>query len=101
LIRQLENGKFEMVEEYDFNSVNSQGAMSKYNNPTGSGTTDVITIEMVQKALGDRYVAERDAMEIKYPITDPKADYADGAAYDKFIDEQMIAIAKNIGVIAQ
>jgi hypothetical protein len=90
-----------MVEEVDLNNpVNSKGPMSKYNNPTG-GTTDVITIEMVQKALGDRYVAERDAMEIKYPITDPKADYADGAAYDKFIDEQMIAIAKNIGVIAQ
>ena len=101
LLRKREDNTYEMVEEVDLNNpVNSKGPMSKYNNPTG-GTTDVITIEMVQKALGDRYVAERDAMEIKYPITDPKADYADGAAYDKFIDEQLISLAQDIGVIAQ
>ena len=58
-----------------------------------------VTIETIKEKLGDRYVAERDAMEIKYPITDPKADYADAAAYEKFIDEQMVLIAKDIGIV--
>jgi hypothetical protein len=99
LIRQLPNGEFEEVEEVPLNQpVNSEGGMSKYNSPTGGGT-DVITIEMVKEKLGDRYVTEREAMEIKYPITDPKAEYADAAAYEKFIDEQMILIAKDIGIV--
>ena len=99
LLRKLGNGQFELVEEVDLNNpVNSNGPMSKYNSPTGGGT-DVVTIETIKEKLGDRYVAERDAMEIKYPITDPKADYADAAAYEKFIDEQMILVAKDIGII--
>ena len=101
LVEKLDNGEFKIVEEVDLNQpVNSKGPMSKYNSPTG-GTTDVITIDMVKKALGERYVTERDAMEIKYPITDPNADYADAAAYDKFIDEQLILIAKDIGILAK
>tara|TARA_R110000751_G_scaffold27669_11_gene72992 strand:- start:192 stop:2672 length:2481 start_codon:yes stop_codon:yes gene_type:complete len=99
LLRELDNGKFEQVEIVDLNeNVNSEGSMSKYNTPGSPVTTNVVTIETIKEKLGDRYVAERDAMEIKYPITDPKADYADAAAYEKFIDEQMILIAKDIGI---
>ena len=99
LVREEDDGTFTVVEEVDLNeNVNSKGSMSKYNSTTGGGT-DVITIEMVKEKLGDRYVTERDAMEIKYPITDPKADYADAAAYEKFIDEQMVLIAKDIGIV--
>ena len=100
LLRELDNGKFEQVEIVDLNeNVNSEGSMSKYNTPGSPVTTNVVTIETIKEKLGDRYVAERDAMEIKYPITDPKADYADAAAYEKFIDEQMVLIAKDIGIV--
>ena len=94
LLRDKGDGTFEMVEEVDLNTnVNSQGTMTKYNQQPVI-ISEQITIDTVKEKLGNKYQQQRDMLEVKFPITD--GNYKDAAAYEKFIDAEMIKIAQLI-----
>ena len=96
LIRQLDNGKFEMVEEVDLNNpVKPEGAMSKYNIQSPE-VTDVITIETVKEKLGDKYQEQRSILEVEFPIT--SGEYETAVDYEKFLDQKMIEMVEKLGV---